>query len=229
MCRRFANPAPSVDVVPGVTTSLAARTVGLTDNPDTDSGTRRGRDPAQTLGETTLARFAAGDPAALGEIFDTYSRPVWVVVVRIVGDGKFADDAVQETFLRAWRSADRFDPARPLGPWLFTLARRTAIDVLRKELRPTRGGHEPETDLSVDLPGIEESWQRWEIVRALDSLPPEERIVVRLSHLDGLTHTEIAEQLSIPVGTVKSRSHRAHRRLAERLAHLSASHGEDAS
>ena len=70
------------------------------------------------------------------------------------------------------------------------------------------------------MPGIEHAWQAWEIRLALDELPVDERAVVRMSHFEEMTHREIAEVLAIPVGTVKSRSHRAHRRLAARWAHL---------
>jgi RNA polymerase sigma-70 factor (ECF subfamily) len=69
-------------------------------------------------------------------------------------------------------------------------------------------------------PGLETVWEVFEVREAVDQLPDEERLVVKLSHFDGYTHVEIAEQLGIPVGTVKSRSHRAHRRLLELLSHL---------
>jgi RNA polymerase sigma-70 factor (ECF subfamily) len=69
-------------------------------------------------------------------------------------------------------------------------------------------------------PGLEVTWEVFEVRAALDKLPDAERIVVQLSHLEGLTHPEIAERLGIPVGTVKSRSHRAHQRLAALLSHV---------
>ena len=68
--------------------------------------------------------------------------------------------------------------------------------------------------------GLEQWYEAWQVRRAIDALPPDEREVVRLQHLEGLTHTEIAEQLGIPPGTVKSRSHRAHQRLAVALERL---------
>ena len=74
--------------------------------------------------------------------------------------------------------------------------------------------------LIAEPPDIERAFEAWELRRALDELPADERELVELSHLQGLTHTEIAEQLGVPVGTVKSRSFRAHRRLAARLGHL---------
>lgn len=167
-----------------------------------------------------LERFSAGDSEALAEVYRRYSRPVWGLAMAILHDRQLAEDAVTEAFLRAWRAAPSFDPARPLGPWLFTLARRAALDVLRRESRPTRGGHEPEQDVVIELPDISASWEAWEVRSAVVELPSEEQIVVRLAHFDGLTHAEIASELGIPLGTVKSRSHRAYRRLASRLAHL---------
>jgi RNA polymerase sigma-70 factor (ECF subfamily) len=69
-------------------------------------------------------------------------------------------------------------------------------------------------------PGLETAWEVFEVRAALDRLPDAERVVVQLSHLEGLTHVEIADRLGIPVGTVKSRSHRAHQRLATLLSHV---------
>ncbi|MBL8928967.1 MAG: sigma-70 family RNA polymerase sigma factor [Kineosporiaceae bacterium] len=170
---------------------------------------------------STLDRFRRGDPEALRTIYQAYAGPVATVARSIVGaEQGLVDDVVQETFLRAWRAAGQFDPARALAPWLFTIARRTAIDVVRSERRPTRGGHEPEVDVAVAPESLESAWERYEIRRAVQNLPSEEQDVVRLAHLAGMTHPEIAERLDIPVGTVKSRSHRAHRRLAAALSHL---------
>jgi RNA polymerase sigma-70 factor (ECF subfamily) len=164
--------------------------------------------------------FRSGDVAALGAVYDRYSRAVWSVAMSVLSDRGLAEDATQETFLRAWRAAATYDPDRELAPWLFTIARRTAIDVHRREARPTQGGHGEEQDVVVQMPGIERAYQTWEVRTALEELPAEERTVVRMSHFDEMTHREIAEALDVPVGTVKSRSHRAHRRLAGRLAHL---------
>lgn len=166
-------------------------------------------------------RFQAGDLDALGELYNVFTGPVHAVVRGVLGPNGAIDDVVQETFMRAWRGASSFDPDRAIGPWLFTIARRTSIDMLRKENRPTRSDHEELTDnVSVDLPGIEDAWERWEIRIALDRLPEEERTVLMLSHYHGLTHPQIAEHLAIPPGTVKSRSHRGHQRLSGMLGHL---------
>ncbi len=174
------------------------------------------------LAEDTLAAFRAGDPDALGAVYDAYSRAVWSVAMRVLRDPVLAEDATQETFLRAWRGAAGTDAARDLGPWLLTIAHRTAVDAWRRESRPTQGGHADERDVIVDLPGIEGVWEAWQISCALDELAADEREVVRLAHYGQLTHSEISTAIGVPVGTVKSRSHRAHRKLAGLLGHLRA-------
>ena len=178
------------------------------------------------LSAAVVARFCGGDVSALGEVFDFYSGPVMTVVRSVLRDQGQAEDAVQDTFLKAWKGSNSFDPARPLGPWLFTIARRTAIDIVRKEGLPTRSNHDELDDnrlgsnTVIDLPGLEQAWEAWEIRSALQRLPEEERLVMGLSHYEGMTHPQIAVRLGIPIGTVKSRSYRAHRRLLDELGHL---------
>jgi RNA polymerase sigma factor (sigma-70 family) len=165
------------------------------------------------------ARFASGDPGAVRDLYRKLGRPVFSVAYRILGDRGLAEEAVQLTFLQAWQAADRFDPQRDIAPWLFTIARRVAIDVYRRERR-----HQAEElgdrDIATLPPSMEQAWTAWEVRRALDQLPAEERDVLRATHFDGMTHEEAARALGIPIGTVKSRSFRAYRRLAEFLAHL---------
>jgi RNA polymerase sigma factor (sigma-70 family) len=169
-------------------------------------------------------RFRDGDPEAVRAVYREYGRLVYSVAYRALGDRDLAEEATQQTFVRAWQAAQTFDPNRELGPWLATIARRTAIDVFRRE---SRRRHVPIEDVApsdrsvVTLPvGIDESFAVWEVRRAIGELPEDERRLVALQHLDGLTHAEIAERLAIPIGTVKSRSFRAHRRLAAVLDHL---------
>jgi RNA polymerase sigma-70 factor (ECF subfamily) len=170
--------------------------------------------------QSTLEAFRAGDPDAIRVIYRRYAGPVQTVVMSIVHDRELAADAVQQTFVKAWKAASAFDADRELAPWLYTIARRTAIDVLRAERRPTRGDHAPETDSPVAPLSFERTWEAFEVRRAVDDLPHEERDIMRLAHMMGMSQVEIAEHLSIPLGTVKSRAHRAQRRLAIALAHL---------
>lgn len=167
-----------------------------------------------------VGAFRAGDPDAVRAIYREYGGPVATVARSIVRDPDMVADIVQQTFVKAWRASASFDGSRAFAPWLYSIARNTAIDALRSESRPTRGGHEPEVDQAVDGTTLEQTWERYEIRRALDRLPTDEREVVRRSHLLGQTHDQIAAELGIPIGTVKSRSSRAHRRLAADLEHL---------
>ena len=171
-----------------------------------------------------IARFRQGDPEAVRAVYREHAGAVHTVASSIVRDRELAADVVQQTFVKAWRAARTFEGDRELAPWLYSIARHTAIDALRAESRPTRGGHGPEVDIGVQTETFERTWERFEVRRAIDALPDGERDVVRLSHLMGYTHEAIAEQLDIPIGTVKSRSGRAHKRLAIALAHLTANH-----
>jgi RNA polymerase sigma factor (sigma-70 family) len=171
-----------------------------------------------------LAGFRAGEPDAVRAVYRDYGGLVFAVCLKALGRRDLAEEAAQQTFVKAWRAAGAFDTARELGPWLATIARRTAIDIHRRESRrPTSPLDDvaPADPNVVELPvGVERSYEVAEVRAAIDVLPPEEREIVRLQHLEELTHTEVAERLGVPVGTVKSRSFRAHKRLAGLLGHL---------
>ncbi len=171
--------------------------------------------------DALIAEFRAGQPDAIRALYRHYAKPIATVARAVAGNDQAAiDDIVQQTFTKAWQAAASFDPQRELAPWLYSIARRTAIDYVRRERRPTRGDHAPEVDVAVPPVSLEQTWEAYELRRAMQALPDEEREVVHLSHLLGLTHPEIADRLNVPVGTVKSRSHRALNRLAGSLAHL---------
>lgn len=165
-----------------------------------------------------MTRFRDGDPDAVRELYERFNRPVFAVAYRALGDRSLAEEAVQHTFLQAWRAAHRFDPQRSPGPWLYTIARRAAVDLYRRERRHESDPEDPE--VAVLPPSFEGMWEAWEVRTALDSVSPDERAVLHATHYLGLTHEETAERLGVPVGTVKSRSFRAHRRMADLLAHL---------
>ena len=167
-----------------------------------------------------LERFVAGDADAVREIYREYSRPVYTVAVMMTRDQTLAADVVQQTFMKAWKAAGTFDTKREIAPWLYTIARRTAIDAMRTERRPTQGGHEPEVDGVVQPLSFERTWEAHEVRAAIDELDPAEAEIVRLTYHVGHTHAEIAERLDLPIGTVKSRLFRAQKRLAVALGHL---------
>ena len=176
-----------------------------------------------------VERFRTGDADAVREVYQRYGGSVHAVARRSLSDASLAEEAVQQTFLQAWRAAGSVDPDRDLGPWLYTIARRVAIDLYRRESRRSAESYDDEGGAAASVaaatlvtlpPSLEGAWDAWQVRQAVDGLPDHERDVVRLQHFEGLTHPEIAERLDLPVGTVKSRSHRAHRRLAGLLGHV---------
>lgn len=168
----------------------------------------------------TVERFQQNHDDAVREVYRFYSGSVGAVVASIISDRETVGDVVQQTFLKAWQNADRFDPDRPMGPWIRTIARRTAIDALRSAQRRPAVALSSVAEPAGSPVVFEAAWVAGEVRAALGRLPDDERVVIKLSHLEGLSHPEIADRLAIPVGTVKSRSHRAHRRLASYLRHL---------
>jgi RNA polymerase sigma-70 factor, ECF subfamily len=166
-----------------------------------------------------MRRFRAGDPDAVRDLYQRYGRAVFTVAYRALGDRSLAEEVVQQTFLQAWRAADRFDTERDPAPWLYSIARRAAVDAYRRERRH-RVDRDEDSEIVALPPSFEGMWEAWEVRSALDRLPEDERNIVEATHYRGLTHDQTAQELGIPIGTVKSRSHRAHKRLAALLAHL---------
>jgi RNA polymerase sigma-70 factor (ECF subfamily) len=167
-----------------------------------------------------LVRFSKGDPDAAASLYEEYGGAVFTVALSILNDRELAADATQQTFVKAWKSARTYDPDRPFPPWIYAIARRASIDIWRTERSRERSTSSDDVDVAETPPGIEHAWQRFEVRTALNDLSEEEREVIRLTHYDGYTHSQAAEVLGVSIGTIKSRSHRAHRRLAELLAHL---------
>jgi RNA polymerase sigma-70 factor (ECF subfamily) len=171
-----------------------------------------------------LEAFRQGDAAGVRALYRAYGRLVYAVAHRVLGTHELAEEATQQTFVRAWQAADRIDVDRDPAAWLATISKRTAIDIYRREARrPKRAlADVPVNDpalvtLPPDLGALDAVWH---VRRAIDELPDDEATIVRLQHLDGLTQHEIAGHLGLALGTVKSRSHRAHQRLAAILGHL---------
>jgi RNA polymerase sigma factor (sigma-70 family) len=181
-------------------------------------------DPAGPDDAALRTRFQAGDPDAVRAVYSAYGRLVYSIAHAILADRGLSEEATQQTFLKAWRAAARLDPGRKLGPWLATIAKRVSIDIYRREVRRAAKPLEavPADDPALVSPetSVEDAYDIWEVRRAVSLLPDDEREVVRAQHFEGLTHSQIAARLGLPVGTVKSRSFRAHKRLASALRHL---------
>jgi len=146
---------------------------------------------------------------ALRELYRAYAGELLGFALHALGERGVAEEVVQEVFLRAWRRADSYDPARgSVRTWLYQIARHAIIDARRRaSVRPSLALHEPgETDVGEGGPTIEQAMLGWQVVSALERLTPEHRQVIRLAHFQGLSMREIAERCELPVGTVKSRT-----------------------
>jgi RNA polymerase sigma-70 factor, ECF subfamily len=183
--------------------------------------TERSSEEVESEGPTDgdlIQRVAIGDANAFETLYHRYVRSVFGLALRRLGDRMRAEDAVQETFAAVWRSARTYRPERGAGaPWLYAVARNAIVDRARSRQEPP--GEVPET-ASPDL-GPEEraeaAYVSWRVHRALSGLPPSEREVVELAYYGGLSQSEIADFLGIPLGTVKTRTRSALHRLADVL------------
>jgi RNA polymerase sigma-70 factor (ECF subfamily) len=166
-----------------------------------------------------IGLVAHGDHRAFEELHRRYARPVLAIALRRMGDRGRAEDATQDTFASLWRSAGRFDPTRGKATsWLFTVARNAIVDGLRRRPEPTV---DDPPDTPEPGPGPDEAteseWVSWRVHRALETLPDQERSLVELAYWSGLSQSEIADHVGIPLGTVKTRTRSALRRLADEL------------
>lgn len=170
-----------------------------------------------------MAAVAAGDRAALGRLYDRYARLVYALCVRVLRDAADAEDVLIDVFAELWERRDRYDLTRgsPLT-YLTTLARSRAIDRLR-----SRGGTRPvstESSTARELGTTDDAAtpamlaeQRTRVRAALSGLEAEQRACVELNFYDGLSHTQIAERLGKPLGTVKTYIRQGLIRLREAL------------
>jgi len=175
--------------------------------------------PAYLDDHRLFAGFIQRDETAIREIYRRYGGVVFGIAMKILRDRGHAEEAAQQTFVKAWQAADRVDPNRDIGPWLYTIARRVAIDVYRRERRHVVVELQ-DREIAVLPPSIEGAWEEWQVRLAVGELPPNERDILKHMYFLGYTQEETAQRLDIPIGTVKSRSYRAHRKLAESLNHL---------
>jgi RNA polymerase sigma-70 factor (ECF subfamily) len=151
------------------------------------------------------------DVDAFEQLYDRHSRFVYALVLRIVQQASTAEEVVQDVFLQLWRNASRYDARRgPFVPWLMAVARNRALDHLRLKSERQRRREDQTEELPpvIDFPQFEKALdekRRAERVRAvMGSLNPQQKKVIELAYFEGLSHTEIAETLKEPLGTVKS-------------------------
>lgn len=164
-----------------------------------------------------LERFVRGDREAFESLYNAFKDEVYRWIVRIVRDPGAAEDVLIEAFWRAYRGRARFDPSRSFGAWLRRIATNAALDHLR-HAKPGAGWRELGDEIaSADPPdrSVAEA-----VAIALRRLTPKLQVVATLAIIEELPHEEIADALELPVGTVKSRLHRATNALRIELARL---------
>ena len=162
-------------------------------------------------------RLAAGEEGAINEVYAALGPMVLGYLRRFVARDE-AEDVLQRVFYEVWRNRDRYDPTRSLEAWVLGIARKRAIDLLRRRHANVVPIEELRDIAGDDGRELAERYARASEVRgALERLPREQREVLALAYFGDLTQTEIAERLGVPLGTVKARTFRGLRRLADIL------------
>lgn len=168
--------------------------------------------------QAAMRRLAAGERAALGEVYRATHAKLFGIALRILGDRKEAEDAVQDVYIDLWRKADRFDPERasPIS-WLAVFARNRAIDRLRRNRSRGQVPVEAAEALPAPEPLADElmidAERRARVHGCLGELEPEQGDAIRTAFLQGQTYAGLAARTGVPLGTVKSRIRRGLARL----------------
>jgi RNA polymerase sigma-70 factor, ECF subfamily len=182
-----------------------------------DALSRTGRPRVLPMTDAGLVEgLRRGDGDAVRRLYREFGRLVHAVAYGVLGERHLAEEATQQTFVRAWEHASTFDQERELAPWLCVIAKRVAIDIWRREER-RRHTSLDEVATIPDPAGAQQVEDVWAIRAAMSSIDPDARRLLELQYRDGFSQNEVADQLGIPVGTVKSRTHTAQTRLAAAL------------
>ncbi len=168
-------------------------------------------EPAPVSPDDLLTRVAAGDQTAFSELYDALSGRVLGLVTRLLKDRAQSEEVTQEVFLEVWQQATRFDRARgTAASWVLTMAHRRAVD----RVRASQASHDRDTkigirDLEAGFDQVSESVEirieHERVSRALGKLTEFQRQAVQLAYYGGYSHSEMAERLGVPIGTVKTR------------------------
>jgi RNA polymerase sigma-70 factor (ECF subfamily) len=186
--------------------------------------TQRADEPSDEQLVTNLD--GPGVEVALSALYDRYSRTVFGVGLRILGDRSMAEELVQEVFLKVWRSSGTFDSARSsFSTWLYRVTRSVALDLYRKRARRVRPVSDGQLHIAAERDSsagpqelVDESWLWWRVSRALEVLDAPHREVIDLAYFSGLSQREISERTGVPLGTVKTRTASAYKSLRKELA-----------
>jgi RNA polymerase sigma-70 factor (ECF subfamily) len=177
---------------------------------DLDSETGMEPHPPTSLNDL-LGRVATGDEVAFGELYDQVSGRVLGLVRRLLKDFAQSEEVTQEIFLEVWQNATRYDPAKGSATtWILTMAHRRAVDRIRSSQssrdRDSRiGRRDLETDYDSVSEFVEIRVENERVQQALQRLTQLQRQAVTLAYYGGYSHSEVAELLKVPVGTVKTR------------------------
>lgn len=202
--------------------------MGVMSQPLTAGAEHRAQDSLrQAELEPLLAAVAAGDQAALAQLYDACSGWVLALALKLLADRQLAEEVTLDVFMQVWRRADTYEPRRgKAASWLLTIARSRALDALRARRARTRHEEEFPVDLRVAADGLDpllahNATDRGERVRsAIASLPEDQRRAIELAYFPGLSHSEIAARLGLPLGTIKTRIRLGMFKLRERLEYL---------
>lgn len=167
--------------------------------------------PAAPTDTELMSSVRAGDQDALLMLYQRYGNMVYSLAVQVVRDAGLAEEVTQDTFLKVWKQATRWDPAKgKFSSWLLTIARRTAIDRYRQlgrqvPLDPTPIEENPSSfGRAARVDG--QDWINGQVLRELMAqLPPEQAQLIELAFYQGMSHSELADRLNLPLGTVKTR------------------------
>lgn len=185
--------------------------------------TGTGNSPASNL----LSQIAAGDTRAFDQLYDRYSAIVYALLLRMLGGAEDAQEILQETFIQIWNRAHMFDQSRGSeAAWLLSIARSRGIDRIRS--RKTRGQREADAgrEISIRSETVDReqgvhlailSEEQGLVRDAMKELPEAQRKALELAYFDGMSQSEIAEALSEPLGTVKTRMQLGMKKLREKL------------
>ncbi|HEU5103276.1 MAG TPA: sigma-70 family RNA polymerase sigma factor [Roseiflexaceae bacterium] len=177
--------------------------------------------------QALLARVADGDSRALDLLYDRYSRVVYGVALRILGQADLAEDVVQETFWRVWRRSSTFQSGRgQVASWIFGIAHNLSVDELRRQRSRPRSVYDTEEtpvlrdreDSRMDVAAEAIENERGRLINAaLQQISAEQREAIELAYFGGLSQSEIAERLQSPIGTIKTRIRLGLRKLRDVL------------
>jgi len=172
--------------------------------------------------KTWVQQARAGDPAAFSRLVEAYQKPVYNLAYRLLGNSVEAEDAAQETFIRAYTKLETYDPSRKFSSWMLSIASHYCIDMLRRRRANLLSIEElpPMIDLSLPRSAqpeqvVMEGQVADDVQRLLNTLPPSYRTPVILRYWYDMSYKEFAVAMEVTESTIKTRLHRARAKLAE--------------